>query len=254
MAKVTILGSAAAVPDENHENTYMLLQGDHSAVLIDCAGQPLVRLKRAGLPFDALTDVILTHFHPDHTYGFPILLMGMWLLGRQKPLRVYGLHHCLERTEDQMGFYHWEEWPNFFPIAFHRLPDRENMPVLDNSDFHITAWPVHHLIPTIGLRVEIKDSGKVLAYSSDTEPCPETVRLASGADILIHEAAGDDVGHSSAAQAGAIAAQAGAKRLILIHYRVWDTSQAENSALMEEARTTFDGPVELAQDFMEIEL
>jgi ribonuclease Z len=169
-------------------------------------------------------------------------------------LRVYGLHHCLERAEDLMSSYHWGEWPDFFPIAFHRLPDRENMPVLDNSDFRITAWPVRHLIPTIGLRVQVKDSGKVLAYSSDTEPCSETVRLAAGADILIHEAAGDDVGHSSAAQAGTIAAEAGVKRLVLIHYKVWNTNPADTSALVEQACTTFEGPVELAQDFMEMEL
>ena len=249
--KLTILGSASAVPDENHENTHMVLHGDHGAVLVDCAGIPLVRLKKAGVPFQSLTDVILTHFHPDHTYGFPILLMSMWLLGRTTPLRVYGLHHCLDRTEDQMSFYHWDEWPAFFPVAFHRFPEREGALVLDSHDFHITASPVRHFVPTIGLRIVAKQTGFVLAYSSDTMPCPEVVRLAQGADLLIHEATGAEFGHSSAAQAGAVATEAGVKRLVLIHYEVWER---EPTGLPEEAQAHFNGSVTLAEDYMVFDL
>jgi len=252
MAKLTVLGSASATPDNSgRENTYMVLHGNGGrAILIDCAGAPLVRLRKAGVEYNDLSDVILTHFHPDHTYGFPMLLMGMWLLGRRLPLRVLGLHHCLERTEDQMSFYHWDEWPDFFPVAFHHLPEQEDTHVLENDDFRITASPVRHFIPTIGLRIEVKSSGQVVAYSSDTTPCPEVARLAYKADILIHEAAGDIVGHSSAAQAGAIAAEAEVGRLVLVHYELPD--HGENN-LIAEAATTFNGPVELADDFGVIE-
>lgn len=249
MAKVTILGSGYAVPDEDHENTHMVLHGNTGAVLIDCAGSPLTRLRKAGVELETLSDVILSHFHPDHTYGFPILLMGMWLLGRVAPLRVHGLHHCMERAEDQMGFYHWDEWPDFFPVAFHRLPERENMLVLDNGDFRITASPTRHFIPSIGVRIEVKENGFVMAYSSDTAPCPEVVKLAREADLLIHEATGPVYGHSSAAQAGTVASEAGAKQLVLIHYR-----KADAEGLIPGAQTTFDGPITLAEDFMVIEL
>ena len=251
MAKVIILGSSNAIPDEKHENTHMALVGESSVVMIDCAANPVVRLKRAGIPFERITDLVLTHFHPDHVYGVPLLLMDMWLMGRQASMRAYGLHHCLERMEDLMGFYHWEEWPNFFPIAFHRLPEREHMLVLDNGDFRITSSPVRHLVPTIGLRVESKASGKILAYSCDTEPCPEVLRLASHADLLIHEATGAAHGHSSASQAGGIARDAGAKELVLIHY---PTGDSDNSRLVPEAAETFGGPVRLAENFMTIEL
>ena len=49
MPRLVILGSAAAVPDAAHENTYMVLDGDHGSILIDCAGSPIGRLERAGL-------------------------------------------------------------------------------------------------------------------------------------------------------------------------------------------------------------
>lgn len=251
MAKLVVLGSAFAIPDEKHENTHFALVGDHGFVMIDCAANPVVRLKQAGLDFQHLTDLILTHFHPDHVYGTPLLLMDMWLMGRQAPLRVYGLHHCLQRMEDLMAAYHWDEWPNFFPIAFHRLPERENMLVLDNADFRIISSPVRHLVPTIGLRIESKSSGKVMAYSCDTEPCPEFLRLAAGADLILHDSAGATVGHSSASQAGGIARDAKAKELLLIHY---DVLHGSPERLPAEAAECFDGPIKLAEDFDVYEL
>jgi ribonuclease Z len=252
MPRLVILGSASAVPDADHENTHMVLQGEHVSVMIDCTGRPLVNLKKIGMGIEDLADLILTHFHPDHVGAVPNLLMSLWLVGRSAPLRIYGLHHCLQRVEDLMAAFSWEEWKGFFPVAFHHLPEREGILVLDNQDFQIYASPVRHYVPNIGLRVLVKQTGFVFAYSSDTVPCPETVRLAHQADLLIHEATGDEpLGHSSAAQAGAIAEEAGVKRLGLIHYPVWE---ADTSHLVAEAQTTFKGPVFLCEDFMSIEL
>ena len=246
MPRLIILGTASAVSDDNHDNTHLLIEGSNSVVLIDCGSNPVVKMKRFGIHYERLTDMILTHFHPDHVYGVPILLMHMWLLGRDRALRVYGLNHCLERTEDMMHSFSWNTWPNFFPVAFHRVAERPASLVLDNDDFRITSYPVKHYIPTIGLRIEVKETGKIIGYSCDTEPVPNIIDIAKGADILLHEAAGAEPGHSSAAQAGEMATEAGAKKLVLVHYNVWDS---DPSVLVPEARTTFDGPVELASDY-----
>jgi len=248
MAKLVILGSSYAVPDEHHENTHMALVGEQNMVLIDCVGTPVVRLKRAGLDFNDITDIILTHFHPDHVSGVPLLLMDMWLLGRQRPLRIYGLHYTLDCMQKLMSFYDWENWPNFFPVSFHRLPDNEMTLVMETNEFTVFSSPVRHFLPTIGVRVEFQK--QVLAYSCDTEPCPALVGLARDADMLIHEATGETPGHSSAAQAAAIATEAGAKSLCLIHYR---TGDFDYNSLVPEAKAGYNGPVTLAQDFMEFE-
>jgi ribonuclease Z len=209
-------------------------------------------LKQVSIHHNDLKALILTHFHPDHAASVPSLLLSSWIVGRTAPLHVYGLHHCLQRVEELMSFYHWEKWSGFFPVVFHHLPQREGIHVFENEDFLITASPVRHYVPTIGIRVEVKENGFVFAYSSDTIPCPETVRLAKEADILIHEATGDEpLGHSSAAQAGAIATEAGAGRLGLIHYPVWEAS---TDHLVPEAQETFKGPTFLCEDFMEIPL
>ena len=100
----------------------------------------------------------------------------------------------------------------------------------------------------IGLRIESSQTGKVLAYSCDTEPCDAVVELANKADMLIHEATGEHPGHSSASQAGGIAARARVDHLYLIHYNPQDES------LVSQAQTEFPGPVTRAEDFMILEL
>ena len=61
----------------------------------------------------------------------------------------------------------------------------------------------------------------------------------------------NSLGHSSPAQAGAIAEEACVKRLGLIHYPVRDTN---STILLRDARKTFSGPVFVCEDLMEIDL
>jgi ribonuclease Z len=248
MPELIILGTAASIPTEDHENTHMAIADTSGAIMIDCVSSPAVRLAKAGLNLDQVTDLVLTHFHPDHVSGVPLLLMNMWLSGRRSPLRLYGLHHCLKRVEDMMAFYDWENWPDFFPVAFHRLPERDEVVLIETEETRVLSSPVEHLIPALGLRFEGQPGGESIAYSCDTEPCDQVVKLAQGCRLLIHEATGAVPGHSSAEQAGQIASQAGVEELLLIHYSPRD----DLAKLKQEAATSFSGKVGLAADFMRI--
>jgi len=250
MPKLIFLGTSNAIPDENHENTHMVVVGKQRTVLIDCVNSPILRLQKVGVDFNNLTDLIVTHFHPDHVSGVPQLLMNMWLMGHRRPLNVYGLHYTLDRVEDLMGFYGWSEWPNFFPVVFYRLPAEEMTTVMECDEFRILSSPVQHFIPNIGLRIEFRESNKVVAYSCDTEPCQQVIRLAEGADLLIHEASGELPGHSSAAQAGTAARQSEAGSLYLIHY---PTGQFTLNNLTQEAKKQYQGPVTQAEDYMSLD-
>jgi ribonuclease Z len=147
-----------------------------------------------------------------------------------------------------LDLFDWKIWPGFYPVKFIHLPEAELAVVLDCSALRVLSSPVRHLIPTIGLRFEFIQEEKILTYSCDTEPCPQVSRLASGADILFHEASGQSVGHSSAAQAGKIASEAGVKQLYLIHYYP-DHNPEE---LRKAARSTYQGKVEIAIDLMNV--
>jgi ribonuclease Z len=157
----------------------------------------------------------------------------------------------MQRLRTMMDLYDWQNWPNFFPVEFIDIADKEMAPVIEADDLKIYASPVQHLIPTIGLRVEFLPEGKTLAYSCDTEPCAQVVRLAKGADILLHEATGASKGHSSALQAVDISSQAGAKQLYLIHY---SARGAELVHMMEAVHQKTALPVSLTHDLMQIDL
>jgi ribonuclease Z len=249
MAKIIILGSSNAVSDGNHENTHMVIVGEEKRILVDCPSSPIGRLKLANVEFNAISDLIITHFHPDHVSGVPMFLMEMWLMGRSSPLKIYGLDYTISRLEKMLDLFEWKNWPGFYPVSFIHLAEEELTRVLDDSELAVFSSPVKHLIPDIGLRVEFSN-GKVFAYSSDTEPCEQVIRLASNANTLVHEASGAGVGHSSAEQAGQIAMKAGVSHLYLIHYPT-GSNQVPN--LVKNALAHFNGKVDLAEDFTTLE-
>jgi ribonuclease Z len=242
MPRLIILGSAAAIPDPLHANAQLLVLLKDKAALVDCGDGTYLRLVKAGIGVEQVSDLILTHFHPDHAGGLPAFLITLWLLKRRAPLVIHGLDDTLTRAEGVLKLFQWENWKDMFPVSFNRLPLEELAPLLETPEWKVIASPVKHLIPTIGLRMEFAD-GSVAAYSSDTEPCAAVMRLARDADLLLHETVGEARGHSSGTQAADIARQAAARLLVLIHY------PAEKAAeLLIEARAGFAGTVVLAED------
>ena len=248
MSRITFLGTASAVPNRMHQNAHFILEAGQRVVLVDCSGNPVVRLEEAGIDPLRITDVVLTHFHPDHVSGLPLLLMDLWLMGRENALTIHGQAEDVAKARQIMALYDWEKWTTFYPVDFHGLPAEENAILFEDEAISILASPVCHMIPAIGLRMQLPEG--VVCYSTDTGPCEAVIRLASGADVLIHEASGAAPGHASAAEAGQVAAQAGVESLVLIHY----PPDADPEALALEAGVAFSGDVLIAEDLMALEL
>jgi ribonuclease Z len=97
--------------------------------------------------------------------------------------------------------------------------------------------------------------GQVFAFVMDTRWCPGALQLADGADLLVCESTFLDVdadmaeeyGHLTARQAGRLAHEAGARRLVLTHF---SRRYADDQVFVDEARSEFDGDVVLAEDLM----
>jgi ribonuclease BN (tRNA processing enzyme) len=134
-----------------------------------------------------------------------------------------------------------------YPVVFNTIPDGMQCKIIESDYLTVKAVTVQHLIPTIGLRFDFS-SGKSVAYSCDTEPCEQLVKLAENSDVLIQESAGPNKGHTSARQAGTIGTSSKAHKLILIHYD--NRSGVDN--LIREAKIEFDGEVLAALDGMDI--
>ena len=143
-------------------------------------------------------------------------------------------------------------------------PDMDPVEIypLDDNGVRVTAILVQHapVFPAFAYRFDTP-SGSVV-FSGDTGPCDNVVRIAQGADYLVHEVidlsfvAGriaklpnrDNIlnhlteSHTSPEDAGRIAARAGVKTLVLSHLVPGD-SEIPEAVWEERARTTFDGDV-----------
>ncbi len=257
MEKIALLGTAGAVTDGQRDNVSLVFTSDNFHLLIECGGSAAHKLAKLGIPYETVEDIIITHTHIDHFYGLPGFIFSIRYrdLNRTRPLRIY----CPEESSEVIGslldFFELRESP-YFPIEIHGIPFQENAPVFENERIVITSTPVDHVphLPTYGLKIFSRSSGKLVVYSSDTGPSERLIRLAKNADILIHECAGlaghpiPDI-HSNALQVGEVARKSEVKKLILVHI---DTVLNDNpESLIAQVQQNFEGEIVIASDFDE---
>ncbi len=103
--------------------------------------------------------------------------------------------------------------------------------------------------------------GRKLVLSGDTRPCATVVEAAKNADVLIHEATFSDdeqeraleTRHSTAREAGKVAAEAQVKRLVLTHFS--SRHDVDPEPLVAQAKEAYGvGPVEPARDGFSFEI
>lgn len=101
--------------------------------------------------------------------------------------------------------------------------------------------------------------GRRIVLTGDSRPCPATIDMAKGADLLVHEATfaeeeaarAKETGHSTAREAAMVALAAGAKRLVLTHFSA--RYSRDPGELLAEARAVFP-ETGCARDGMELEV
>ncbi len=216
MMTVHFLGTGSANAGPDRTTTMLAVEHGGHLVLVDCGGDAVQRMQACGLDPVQLDAVILTHEHPDHLAGYPLLVEKLWLMGRADPIPVYGPQATLDKAQALFSVFDTGKWDGLPERAFHPVAMEPDSPVLRLGDLTVTASPVDHPVPTVGLRFEAP--GRVVAYSCDTALCDAVVALAQGADLLIHEGTGSlPQVHSSPAEAADVAQRAGAARLVLVH-------------------------------------
>nr|MDQ3570819.1 MBL fold metallo-hydrolase [Actinomycetota bacterium] len=160
----------------------------------------------------------------------------------------------------------------------HVAPDMDPILVKEDDVVRVTATLVRHapVFPAFAYRFDT-DAGSVV-LSGDTAPCPNLVRLARSADILVHEVfddaaleqgpdEGDDEdsweaerrhhhlvsSHTPLSEVGRVAAEAGARRLVLTHFVPGDDALPD-AHWVKGVAGHFDGEVAVGRDLLELEI
>ena len=134
--------------------TSLMLRYEGSQLLIDCGEGTQIALKKRGWSFKPIDIICITHFHADHISGLVGLLLTMGNAERTEPLTMIG-PRGLERVVNSLRVVA-PELP--FPIEFIELTEANV--TITVRDYVITAYRVHHAIPTYGYAVEIPRAGR----------------------------------------------------------------------------------------------
>lgn len=244
--RLTVIGCAGSYPGPDSPASCYLLEADHDGrtwrVLVDLGSGALGTLQRYVDPL-TLDAVLLSHLHPDHYFD----ISGLYVIWKYHPagprqrIPVYGPAGVARQAARAYGLP--PEPGMSVEFDFHEYDDAP----LHLGPFVVRATRVVHPVPAYGLRIEA--DGRTLAYSGDTGPCEALVQLAKGADLLLAEAAfvkGVDNPvdlHLTGTDAGRAAHDAGVGRLVLTHIPPWH----DPAIALAEARSTYSGPVELAE-------
>ena len=252
--RFAFLGTSGALTSAARDNTSIVVEGGGAVVLLDCNGAVVHRLFRLGVDPLALTHVVVTHLHVDHSYGLPSLVRQLMLLERQAPLAVVCRPEHLEPLRTLLRVFDLWERPRAFPLTLAPIVLDPGARAFTTGVLTVSTTPnAHGRMPNFAVRVDAAGAGAVV-YSSDTLPCDAVAELARGARTLVHEATYLErdrdpehaVAHSTGAEAGEVAARAGVERLILTHLGA--EYHGDVAALAAEARTRFGGVVEVAED------
>ena len=250
MTELIFLGTGAIMPERAGDHTALLIRHGPARILLDAGPAVMMQLDRVGISPQQITHIYFSHHHGDHILGSPIFVFYhrmRYLLGARPTLEAWLM--LMEVV-----------YPGYLPkvaeeLAFLFLEEGKSVPIPGVDDISITLARTPHAeeLPAYAARFDFAPTdarpGFSLVYSGDTTPSQAVVDLAQAADLLIHEAtAAETLGqttagvHTSAREAGQVAAAAGVKALALVHRLAGDPQ-----VWRQEAGESFQGPIWVPQ-------
>lgn len=247
-----VLGCAATAPTRFGAASSYLVDTDDGMVLVD-AGPGSLMAYAARYPLEALRGIVVTHLHADHSLDL-MAWAYRWTFPRVLPrIPLFVPPGETARIAAFDALFGIPTLPTMrAPIA--QAWDVREL-VLDGereeriAGTSLRAFAAHHAVPSAALRFTLPD-GRALAFSSDTGYCAPVVEAARGADVFVCEAtyleaeasALEGHGHLTARMAGALAAEAGARHLVVSHL----SDPEDGPQALTDAREAFGGGLSLA--------
>jgi len=234
MITVVFLGTNGWYDTPTGNTVSILLDTPEATILLD-AGNGLAKADRYADPHKPAV-LFLSHLHLDHVIG----LHALNKLRFERGLTILTQPGTKGALEALIG-------PPY-SLAFSRLPYpvqvREFAGAYAGHGVALESLPMRHSDPTIGFRLAVE--GKTVAYCPDTGYCEAAVRLARNADLLIAECAfrsgeeSEGWPHLNPETAAGIAVEAGAEKLVLVHFDAFRYPDIPSRmAAQAAARTVF---------------
>lgn len=278
--KLVLLGTKAGpTPSPLRGQPANLLLVDGQPYVIDCGNGVGLQLVKAGVKLPGIRDIFITHQHSDHNMDMGNLVFQAWGTGLRSDVHLYGpppIRHMMDDFLDMNKVdievrMREEGRPALAPLIHAHEFSKDGV-VLENDQVKVTAALVDHLSikPAFAYRFDTKDRSVV--FSGDTAYNENLIRLAKGADVLVHEVlyvpaiekmleTVDDSpklldhlihSHTTTDEVGKVAAAAGVKTLVLSHFAPGTDPDITDEMWAGPARKVFKGEVIVGQDLMVI--
>jgi ribonuclease BN (tRNA processing enzyme) len=218
MTSATFLGTGNfLVPPGRYWNSFVL----DGRVLVEPSPTALPHLRRCGLAAADLDVVVISHFHPDHTFGWPFLLFEVVRLrAADRPFFVVGPPGVEAFLVDMMALGGVTE---ILDAARRRLDVRfveVDGGWQDAGSLRFRAIEVDH-VPHLRCFGYVFDRGdRLVGYSGDVRPCPGLDLLAAACDVVVLECNGPHpppVTHMDIESVQALRSRFPAVRFVLTH-------------------------------------
>lgn len=284
--KIHILGSGTPTPTPDRFGSSYVAEVNGQFIMIDCGPAATWKLVKAGLLPTQVDTVFFTHHHFDHDVDYPCFLLTRWdqSIGDEARLKVFGPSPTVELTEKLIGpdgaFTHDYtariNWPASQRIHVNRggtLPRRppavdatniDSTYVHETSEWSMRSAVAQHAQPYLdSLAYRLDTPTGSVVFTGDTEPCESVRDLARDADLMlcmcwdtdeIMSESGESSGVCGAGGAARMAAEAGVKRLALVHTGPRLATPGNRNDGIAEAGTLYSGEVTLADELTILDL
>jgi ribonuclease BN (tRNA processing enzyme) len=244
--RITVLGKSPSWQDAGGACSGYLVQDDGCTLLVDCGNGVFGKL-RAVCDYAAVDAVVISHLHADHMLD--LVPFSYALRYGPRPERARPVLHAPAGARDTfrriVGAWGSEDLvEGAFDLQEYTVGDR-----LEVGSLQVRFALVPHFTTTHAVEVRAA-GGARFVFGADSGPTDVFADFARAADLLVLEATltapdeGEAVrGHLTAAEAGAHARAAGARRLVLTHI----SDELDLGAAAEAAGAAFGGAVAIAR-------
>jgi ribonuclease BN (tRNA processing enzyme) len=186
MTKVSFLGTGNYLARERYWNGFVI----DSHILVEPSPAVVPHMRRCGIDSGGIEVVVISHFHADHTFGWPFLLLELMLTRSGNQVSVVGppgVEGFLESMMELAGV------PDIL-VAAHQGLDLRFVQVDESwqtaGPLRFRAVKVEHVPHLTCFGYLFERDGSVLGYSGDTRPCSGLSALAEASGALILECNG----------------------------------------------------------------